>query len=129
LLEETVAELCRRDWPGNVRELRNAVEHGALMARGRAIVPEHLPPPTFFDQPPPTDPAAVLEAAVSNWAQAQLTSARQHDDLYQRFLNAAEAGLFDTVLSATGSLLRHSQTTRLSHSPCLPTHACEHMRV
>ena len=102
LLEETVAELCRRDWPGNVRELRNAVEHGALMARGRAIAPEHLPPPTFLDQPPPTDPAAVLEAAVNSWAQAQLTSARQHDDLYQRFLNAAEAGLFDTVLSATG---------------------------
>ena len=101
LLDETVAELCRRDWPGNVRELRNAVEHGALMARGRAIAPEHLPPPTFLDQPPSSDPAAVLEAAVIAWAQRQLTSARQNDDLYQRFLNATEAGLFDTVLSAT----------------------------
>jgi two-component system nitrogen regulation response regulator GlnG len=101
LLDETIAELCHREWPGNVRELRNAVEHGALMARGRAIAPEHLPPPTFLDQPPLSDPAAVLEAAVSAWAQRQLTSARQNDDLYQRFLNATEAGLFDTVLSAT----------------------------
>jgi DNA-binding NtrC family response regulator len=102
LLDETVAELCRRDWPGNVRELRNAVEHGALMARGRAIAPEHLPPPTYLDQPRASDPATALESAVGAWAQSQLTSVRQNDDLYQRFLNATEAGLFDTVLTATG---------------------------
>lgn len=102
LLEETVAELCRRDWPGNVRELRNAVEHGALMARGRAIAPEHLPPPTFLDEPRPTDPAAALEAAVGAWTQTQLTSSRQQDDLYERFLNVTEPGLFDAILAATG---------------------------
>jgi two-component system response regulator HydG len=30
-------------WPGNVRELGNAVMHGAALARGGAIAPEHLP--------------------------------------------------------------------------------------
>jgi DNA-binding NtrC family response regulator len=102
LLEETIVELCRRDWPGNVRELRNAVEHGALMARGRAIAPEHLPPPTFLDHAASADPEAALQAAVNSWAQSQLTAAHQGDDLYQRFLNAAESGLFSAVLSATG---------------------------
>ncbi len=102
LLDETVAELCRRDWPGNVRELQNAVEHGALIARGRAIAPEHLPPPTYLDQPRGSDPAAALETAVSASAQSQLAAARPQDDLYQRFLNATEAGLFETVLAATG---------------------------
>jgi len=31
------------DWPGNVRELQNAMERGALLARGGIILPEHLP--------------------------------------------------------------------------------------
>src|SRR5690606_25201600 len=39
-----LAELERRPWHGNVRELRNAVDHALILARGRAIAPEHLPP-------------------------------------------------------------------------------------
>ena len=31
------------DWPGNVRELGNVVKHGAALARGGEIRPEHLP--------------------------------------------------------------------------------------
>ena len=42
---EALAALERRPWYGNVRELRNAVEHAMILARGGAIVPEHLPPP------------------------------------------------------------------------------------
>jgi two-component system response regulator AtoC len=30
-------------WPGNVRELRTAVEHGVVLAKGRAIEPDDLP--------------------------------------------------------------------------------------
>ncbi|MBT3379966.1 MAG: sigma-54-dependent Fis family transcriptional regulator [Lentisphaerae bacterium] len=30
-------------WPGNVRELQNAMERATLMARGGAILPDHLP--------------------------------------------------------------------------------------
>ncbi len=45
LTPQAVDELRRRSWPGNVRELRNAVEHGAIVARGRDIGTEHLPPP------------------------------------------------------------------------------------
>jgi len=31
------------DWPGNVRELKNAIEHAVILARGKALAPEHLP--------------------------------------------------------------------------------------
>ncbi len=31
------------DWPGNVRELGNVVKHGAALARGGTIEPQHLP--------------------------------------------------------------------------------------
>jgi two-component system nitrogen regulation response regulator GlnG len=124
LLDETIAELTRRDWPGNVRELRNAVEHGALMARGGAIAPEHLPPPTFLtalrgagdvaeflrshqSAAVPAEPAeehqtaAVLSAAARAWADSQLGASEKPADLYQQFLFATEPALFESVLAAT----------------------------
>jgi len=36
--------LLSHNWPGNVRELKNAVERAALLAEGKTILPEHLPP-------------------------------------------------------------------------------------
>ncbi len=35
--------LQRYPWPGNVRELKHAVEHAAVLSRGQALLPEHLP--------------------------------------------------------------------------------------
>ncbi|MEB2284706.1 MAG: sigma-54-dependent Fis family transcriptional regulator [Polyangiaceae bacterium UTPRO1] len=35
--------LTAHSWPGNVRELANAVQHGAALANGEPIEPEHLP--------------------------------------------------------------------------------------
>jgi transcriptional regulator with PAS, ATPase and Fis domain len=40
---EALAALMAHDWPGNVRELQNALEHAAVLGRGAAIGPEHLP--------------------------------------------------------------------------------------
>lgn len=126
LLDETIAELTRRDWPGNVRELRNAIEHGALMARGGAIAPEHLPPRTVLTPSPahpltrsrahgeefgftgqesgdcqPHDRAAALSAAARAWADLQLGSSEKPAELYQQFLSATEPALFESVLAAT----------------------------
>jgi two-component system nitrogen regulation response regulator GlnG len=123
LLDETIAELTRRDWPGNVRELRNAIEHGALMARSGAIAPEHLPPPTFLTalrgvsreaelvrieqcsavsgEPTEAPQAAALSAAARAWADSQLGSPEKPADLYQQFLLATEPALFESVLAAT----------------------------
>jgi two-component system nitrogen regulation response regulator GlnG len=101
LLAETVRELCRRDWPGNVRELRNAIEHGALMARGGAIAPEHLPPATTLNESPSADSAVALHQQVRTWTEQQLASPERNEELYERFLSATEPALFDAVLAAT----------------------------
>jgi DNA-binding NtrC family response regulator len=44
LSPEALAALKRHPWPGNVRHLRNAIERACILARGRLILPEHLPP-------------------------------------------------------------------------------------
>ena len=44
LSKDVLEELQSRPWVGNVRELRNAIEHAAIVARGRPIRAEHLPP-------------------------------------------------------------------------------------
>ena len=100
LSEAALAELCRRRWLGNVRELRNAVEHGALLARGGSIAPEHLPAP--LETTLGNDSGSVLERAVREWVAEQLAAGESQADLYQRFLTQVEPPLFDTVLEATG---------------------------
>jgi len=40
---EAILMLQNYSYPGNVRELENMVERAVLMARGRVIMPEHLP--------------------------------------------------------------------------------------
>jgi two-component system nitrogen regulation response regulator GlnG len=81
--------------------LRNAIEHGALMARGGAIAPEHLPPPTKLGEQPSTDFATTLHEHVRSWAEQQLASPDNNEELYERFLSATEPALFDAVLTAT----------------------------
>jgi DNA-binding NtrC family response regulator len=43
ITKEALRAILSYPWPGNVTELRNAIEHAAVMARGAAILPEHLP--------------------------------------------------------------------------------------
>jgi two-component system nitrogen regulation response regulator GlnG len=93
--QAAVQELQRRSWPGNVRELRNAVEHGALLARNGLIVPEHLPP-EFHVQG--SSSASDLRTAVREWARQQLAAAPDQPDMYERFLAEVEPELFHTVL-------------------------------
>jgi two-component system nitrogen regulation response regulator GlnG len=97
LLPDALEELYRRPWPGNVRELRNAVEHGALLARGGAIGPEHLPPMQAFGP----SHEQTLASAVSVWARNQLATNNQPQDLYRQFLDQTEPALFDAVLERT----------------------------
>ncbi|HEX4146616.1 MAG TPA: sigma-54 dependent transcriptional regulator [Pirellulales bacterium] len=96
-----IANLCRRRWPGNVRELRNAVEHAALVARGGAIGPEHLPPPIEMAEPEGANVSVALSRAVREWATAELASAESAGRLYEQFLAATESPLFETVLHHT----------------------------
>ena len=94
-------EMQRRPWPGNVRELRNAVEHAAIMARGLAIGPEHLPASRDLDARPPSDVTSELRTAVRNWASDRLSAEGASGSIYEQFLLDVEPALFDRVLEST----------------------------
>lgn len=98
LAAETLASLESRDWHGNIRELRNAVEHAMILARGGAILPEHLPAPT----PPASDAGqtreAMLAAMIRDWARRELEQPSEASDLYERLLKIVEPPLLQTVL-------------------------------
>ena len=93
-----VRELARRQWPGNVRELRNAVEHAAILARGQAIGPEHLPADRDFSA---GDAPSALRQAVQNWVRGQFAAGAAPHDLYGQFLAEVESPLFQVVLDKT----------------------------
>ena len=98
LVAETIEALENRPWHGNIRELRNAIEHAMILARGGAILPEHLPPPT----PPGSDAGqtreAMLAAMIRDWARRELEQPTQVNDLYERLLKIVEPPLLRTVL-------------------------------
>ncbi len=62
LSPEALAVIRSSPWPGNVRQLENALARGAIAARGRAILPEHLDAdePADPNLPAPGDPIEEL---------------------------------------------------------------------
>ena len=80
--------LSAHNWPGNVRELRNAIEHAALLCRGEAILPEHLPPLLARAG---TGPAADLHRAAAALLAHRLEMSAPVDDV----------PLFDCVVAET----------------------------
>ncbi len=43
IADKTIDILLSYDWPGNVRELKNVIQFSVVRARGRRILPSHLP--------------------------------------------------------------------------------------
>jgi len=67
---ETLAVLMTYPWPGNVRELKNFVERMLILAGGREITPDRLPPDitsraTVSAAPASPPPAATLQAPAA----------------------------------------------------------------
>jgi two-component system nitrogen regulation response regulator GlnG len=98
LLPATVRYLQGQPWFGNVRELRNALEHAAIIARGRPLTPEHFPP---VSRPPgASEPVDVLTTAVRTWLAEQIRLAGNEPphDLYERLLDTIEAPLLAEII-------------------------------
>jgi two-component system nitrogen regulation response regulator GlnG len=98
---EILEELQARPWAGNVRELRNAIEHAAIVARGRSIRREHLPPAASSLTPPPRTIGEQIQEQAARWAREE--AAQTGDDgseppLYERFLALVEPPLLRVVL-------------------------------
>ncbi len=96
-----IEALRARPWAGNVRELRNAIEHAAIVARGRALAPEHLPPVGRPGSEAGRSAAEDLRAPIAAWARHQLAdpaSLAADPALYERFLDQVEPPLLQAVL-------------------------------
>jgi two-component system, NtrC family, nitrogen regulation response regulator GlnG len=98
---EVVNELKSRAWYGNVRELRNAIEHAAVLSRGRPIRIEHLPAPIPRRVEQSSNADIDLADVVRSWAQQALHSGTT-ENLSDRFLKEVEPTLYEVALQARG---------------------------
>jgi len=102
---EVLGALAARDWPENVRDLRAAIEHAAVVARGAALRPEHLPPVAAAGTGGPLDAAGRhVDAAIKDWAAvARAAFGRLPEpDLHNRAVRLVEASLLREALAHTG---------------------------
>jgi two-component system nitrogen regulation response regulator GlnG len=100
LTTQALAELESRPWYGNVRELRNAIEHALILARGQAILPEHLPPRVSASvsvEATEGDGRAV-SAAVRRWSERSLNEGRLAGRVYDELLEVVEPPLLEAAL-------------------------------
>ncbi|MBI2933436.1 MAG: sigma-54-dependent Fis family transcriptional regulator [Planctomycetes bacterium] len=85
-------------WPGNVRELKNAIEHGAVLARGKPIQPEHLPETVLR---PLRSEATEIEARIARIVD-QLVAGSPAGDLFRHVEAQWERALLKRVLDQVG---------------------------
>jgi two-component system nitrogen regulation response regulator GlnG len=97
---QSLAELQRRPWHGNVRELRHAIEHALIVARGPAILPEHLPPcvPAEVAIQAAGDVDHEVALAVRRWAEQSLGDSSLNGRVYDEMLNKVEPPLLEIAL-------------------------------
>jgi len=104
LADDVQSALYERPWTGNVRELRNAIEHAAIIARGRPIRPEHLPPMPMRPDQPPARESDEIQGPLAVWARAACRQGTETDELslYDRFLQLTEPAVLRAVLEHCG---------------------------
>ena len=87
-------------WPGNVRELRNAIEHAIVLARGKTILPEHLPGSVMWKEEAAETPA--LDAEPRSLATAlfdrQSKNPALEGRLYEELMDVWERPLIERAL-------------------------------
>ena len=101
LANDVLRELHSRPWVGNVRELRNAIEHAAIVARGRPIRVEHLPPAATGTATGGAPDVREIAERISKWtAREARTDGTEPIEplLYERFLELVEPPLLRAML-------------------------------
>ncbi|MEX0819764.1 MAG: sigma-54 dependent transcriptional regulator, partial [Pirellulaceae bacterium] len=95
--------LQKRPWQGNVRELRNAVEHAAVIARGRKLSIRDFPEPQRDLRPTAAaSDSERLSQAIEHWTNAELQAGDESaSDLHRLFLQAVEPVFLRAVLRYT----------------------------
>lgn len=108
LLPSATERLKRLDWPGNVRQLENTARWLTVMASGKEIHAEDLPPElnTLAQEQPRDEP---WESVFRRWARQSLKQGQ--GALLDKALPAFEQILIQTALEHTGG--RRQEAARL----------------
>lgn len=101
--DQLVKTLCKRSWLGNIRELRNAIEHAAVVARGRPLSNDDFPveqPRRTQSKPTPTE---TVCDAIANWTNERVADqSASSSGLHADLLAEIEPIVFRGVLASTG---------------------------
>ncbi|WP_439135669.1 nitrogen regulation protein NR(I) [Pseudomaricurvus sp.] len=103
LLPETENYLCNLDWPGNVRQLENTCRWITVMASGREVHLEDLPP-ELMESKGEESPSGDWEKALRHWADQAL--ARGQNDILSEAVPTFEKALIETALKHTAGRKR-----------------------
>lgn len=103
LLPETEEYFSTLQWPGNVRQLENTCRWITVMASGREVHIEDLPPELLENKESST-PADDWEKALRHWADQALT--RGQHQLLSEAVPTFERALIETALKYTAGRKR-----------------------
>lgn len=103
LLPATENYLCSLNWPGNVRQLENTCRWITVMASGREVHMDDLPP-ELLDRKESTAAAGDWENALRHWADQAL--ARGQNDILSEAVPTFERALIETALKHTAGRKR-----------------------
>ncbi len=103
LKSETEDYLKHLPWPGNVRQLENTCRWITVMASGREVHIDDLPP-ELLSQPQESAPAANWEQALRHWADQAL--GRGQSSLLDTAVPAFERIMIETALKHTAGRRR-----------------------
>ncbi|MFT7223484.1 MAG: two-component system nitrogen regulation response regulator GlnG [Cellvibrionaceae bacterium] len=95
LLPETEKYLCKMAWPGNVRQLENTCRWITVMAPGREIHIDDLPPELLEEQSSPA-PVGDWEKSLRHWAERALTLG--HKKILHQAMPLFEKALIEIAL-------------------------------
>ncbi|MCW8195394.1 nitrogen regulation protein NR(I) [Proteobacteria bacterium 005FR1] len=103
LLPATEKYLCSLSWPGNVRQLENTCRWLTVMASGREVHVEDLPP-ELLDRKDNNAASGDWEQALRQWADQAL--ARGQHDILSEAVPTFERSLIETALKHTAGRKR-----------------------
>ncbi len=103
LQPDVEAYLCSLDWPGNVRQLENLCQWLTVMASGREIHMEELPPELLnqstMEESEPLDLDKNWQQLFRKWVKQQLQS--NQPEIAKQAISIIEAELIKTALNHT----------------------------
>ncbi len=100
LHSDTIELLKAYSWPGNVRQLENTARWLTVMASGKEIFPQDLPPELEPDTAGVAADTGDWQSLLKAWAQQRLQTGAS--DLTGEAMPAFETALIEAALDATG---------------------------